>query len=331
MATTQLPGAADVRKGDLEVRILSERDVAAALDGRALLDALAEGFRALARGEVQSPPRPEIVVPGRGFLLSMPAYRDGGLIAVKQVSVFDVNLAAGLPNHLALITLYEPEHGRPVCVLDGTHVTAVRTAGAAVASVEALARPDARVATLVGAGVQGREHLALLPLARDLEEIQVASLHRADAVALAERDPRAVAVDDLEAAVRRSDVVCLATHAAAPVIDPAWVRPGTHVTSVGYAPPAGELPPDLARAASLHVEDPCAFAPPPVGCGELQGLDPATAATLGDVLIGAAPGRRSRDEVTVYKAMGIAVEDLVAAELAYAVACERGLGATVAI
>jgi ornithine cyclodeaminase/thiomorpholine-carboxylate dehydrogenase len=330
MVSMQLPGAAGIRKGDLGVLILSERDVAAALDGRALLDALADGFRALARGEVQSPPRPEITVPGRGFLLSMPAYRDGSLIAVKQVSVFDVNLAAGLPNHLALITLYEPQHGRPVCVLDGTHITAVRTAGSAILSVEALARPDARVATLVGAGVQGREHLALLPLARDLETVQIASLHHADAVALAGGDPRAVAVDDLEAAVRRSDVVCLATHAAAPVIDPAWLRPGSHVTSVGYAPPAGELPPALA-AGSLFVEDPCAFEPPPVGCGELQGLDPAAATTLGDVLRGAAPGRRSRDEVTVYKAMGIALEDLVAAELAYRVARERGLGTTVAI
>jgi len=330
MLASQEPGAAEVRKGDLDVLVLSERDVAAALDGRGLLDALAAGFRALARGAVQSPPRPEITVPGRGFLLSMPAYRDGSPIAVKQVSVFDGNLAAGLPNHLALITLYEPEHGRPICVMDGTHITAVRTAGSAIVSVEALARPEARVATLVGAGVQGREHLGLLPLARDFDTIQVASLHHADAVALAASDPRAVAVVDLEAAVRRSDVVCLATHAATPVVDPAWIRPGTHVTSVGYAPPAGELPPALA-AERLVVEDRCAFEPPPVGCGELQGLDPAAATTLGDVLCGATPGRRSPDEVTVYKAMGIALEDLVAAELAYTAARERGLGTTVAI
>jgi len=152
----QLPGASRIRKGPLDVLVLSEEDVVAALDGRELLAALADGFAATARGEVQSPPRPEITVPGKGFLLSMPAWHTGGLIGVKQVSVFDGNLALGLPNHLALITLYEPETGKPVCVMDGTHITGARTAGAAIVSTDVLARRDARVATIVGAGVQGR-------------------------------------------------------------------------------------------------------------------------------------------------------------------------------
>jgi ornithine cyclodeaminase/thiomorpholine-carboxylate dehydrogenase len=326
-----LPGAATIRKGELELLVLSEADVAASLAGRALLDALADGFRAVAAGHVQSPDRPSIDVHGRGFLLSMPAYRDGGPIAVKQVAVFDGNLALGLPNHLALITLYASDTGRPLCVLDGTHITAVRTAGAAVLSVEVLARPGARTATIVGAGVQGREHLALLPLVRELETIYVTSLHEADARAVAALDPRAVATVEVERAVRASDVVCLASHSPTPVIDATWVSPGAHVTSVGYAPPDGELPPALLARARLVVEDACAFAPPPVGCGELQGLDPATAATLGDVLSGAAPGRRDDDEVTVYKAMGIALEDLVAAELAYRVALAAGRGQRVVI
>jgi ornithine cyclodeaminase/alanine dehydrogenase-like protein (mu-crystallin family) len=327
----QLPGAARIRKGPLDVLVLSEADVRAALDGRALLDALAAGFAAAARGEVQSPPRPEIVVP-KGFLLSMPSYRAGGLIGVKQVSVFDGNLALGLPNHLALITLYEPESGKPVCVMDGTHITGARTAGAAAVSVDMLARPDSRVATIVGAGVQGREHLALLPLVRDLETLQIASLHHEDALELAALDERAVAVavGDLAAAVARSDIVCLASHSAAPVIDASWVSAGAHVTSVGYAPPAGELPPALARA-RLFVEDPCAFEPPPVGCSELAGIDPSAATTIGDVIAGTAQGRRARDEITVYKAMGVAIEDLVAAELAYRTAVSRGLGQTVVL
>ena len=178
---SQLPGASRIRKGLLDVLVLSEDDVVGALDGRELLAALAEGFAATARGEVQSPPRPEITVPGKGFLLSMPAWHTGGLIGVKQVSVFDGNLELGLPNHLALITLYEPETGKPVCVMDGTHITGARTAGAAVVSADLLARPDARTATIVGAGVQGREHLSLLPLVRELETIRIASLHLEDA------------------------------------------------------------------------------------------------------------------------------------------------------
>ena len=329
---SQPPGAARVGKGPLDVLVLSEEDVRAALDGRSLLGVLADGFAAVERGEVQSPPRPEITVPGKGFLLSMPSYRAGGLIGVKQVSVFDRNLALGLPNHLALITLYEPESGRAVCVMDGTHITAVRTAGAAVVSADLLARRDARVATIVGAGVQGREHLALLPLVRDLETIQLASLHYEDASDLAALDERAVAVRDLAAAVRRSDVVCLASHSAAPVIEAAWVRPGTHVTSVGYAPPAGELPRALAEApARLFVEDACAFDPPPVGCPELTGLDPSAATTLGAVIAGTASGRESGDDITVYKAMGLAIEDLVAAELAFRTAVSRGIGRTVVL
>ena len=319
---SQLPGASRIRKGLLDVLVLSEDDVVGALDGRELLAALAEGFAATARGEVQSPPRPEITVPGKGFLLSMPAWHTGGLIGVKQVSVFDGNLELGLPNHLALITLYEPETGKPVCVMDGTHITGARTAGAAVVSADLLARPDARTATIVGAGVQGREHLSLLPLVRELETIRIASLHLEDARDLAALDPRAVAVD----------IVCLASHSPEPVIDAAWVPAGAHVTSVGYAPPAGELPPALARAPGrLFVEDECAFEPPPVGCSELAGIDPSTATTLGAVIVGSAPGRRSRDEITVYKAMGVAIEDLVAAELAYRTALARGLGQTVAI
>ena len=331
---SQLPGASRIRKGALDVLVLSEDDVVAALDGRELLAVLAEGFAATARGEVQSPPRPEITVPGKGFLLSMPAWHTGGLIGVKQVSVFDGNLELGLPNHLALITLYEPETGKPVCVMDGTHITGARTAGAAVVSADLLARADARTATIVGAGVQGREHLSLLPLVRELETIQIASLHVEDARDLAALDPRAVAVGaaDLEAAVGRSDIVCLASHSPDPVIDAAWVPAGAHVTSVGYAPPAGELPPALAQApARLFVEDPCAFEPPPVGCSELAGIDPSTATTLGEVIVGSSPGRVSRDEITVYKAMGVAIEDLVAAELAYRTALARGLGQTVAI
>lgn len=236
---------------------------------------------------------------------------------VKMVCVFEHNLQRGLPNHLAMINLFDADTGMPVCVMDGTHITGIRTAAAAILSVREIARSDARVATIVGAGVQGREHLRLLPLVREFDEILIHSLHRDDAGRLADTQANAAAVDDLEAAVRRSDVVCLASHAYEPVIAPEWISPGCHVTSVGYAPPRGELPARLAQAGRLYVEDRSAFEPPPVGCGELQGLSPASAITLGDALTGKAPLRTCCDEITVYKAMGIAMEDLVAAELVY--------------
>jgi ornithine cyclodeaminase/alanine dehydrogenase-like protein (mu-crystallin family) len=123
--------------------------------------------------------------------------------------------------------------------------------------------------------------------------------------------------------------VCLATHAPEPVIRADWIKAGTHVTSVGYFPPRGELPADLLQRCGLFVESSESFAPPPVGCGELQGFDSSRGASLGDVLLGRRPGRRSSEQITVYKAMGVAMEDLVAAELVYAKAKRTGLGRAV--
>jgi len=261
----------------------------------------------------------------------MPAWMAGMHLTVKIVNVFKGNIARAIPSHLATIHLFDPQTGMPVCVMDGTYITAVRTSGSAVLSVRELARRDARVATVVGAGVQAGQHLHLLPLVRDFTEIRVASKEFADAQALAALHPGVVAVSDLEAAVRSSDVVCLATHSYQPVIATEWLRPGTHVSSVGVAPPGGELPIELVGRASLFVETRDAFAPNPVGSCELDGIDPQTGTELGEMLLGLRPGRTSADQITVYKAMGVAMEDLVAADLAYREAVRRGLGRAVAL
>jgi ornithine cyclodeaminase/alanine dehydrogenase-like protein (mu-crystallin family) len=318
-------------KGDTAVLILSEGEVKTCIDLRRLLDALAEGFKALSRGEIVNPARPQLDIPQAGYSLAMPAWMAGMHLTVKIVNVFEGNIARAIPSHLATIHLFDPQTGMPVCVMDGTYITAVRTSGSAVLSVRELARRDARVATVVGAGVQARQHLHLLPLVRDFAEIRVASKEFADAQALAALHPGVVAVSDLEAAVRSSDVVCLATHSYQPVIATEWLRPGTHVSSVGVAPPGGELPVELVGRASLFVETRDAFAPTPVGSCELDGIDPQTGTELGEMLLGLRPGRTSADQITVYKAMGVAMEDLVAADLAYREAVRRGLGRAVAL
>lgn len=316
-----------------QLLVVSGAQVRALVDRAALLDALADGFRALERGEVQAPPRPQVTTPD-GFSLSMPAWAPGGPIAVKQVNVFEGNAARGLPSHLAVVTLFDAETGDAVALVDGTSVTALRTTGAAMVAARLAARPDARRAVIVGAGVQGAEHLAYLPVALPgIDHVTVSSLRATDAVALAATRPGAVAATDrdaLAAAVAAADVVFLCSHADGPVIDPAWVRPGTHVSSIGYAPPLGELPVELAREGLLLVETLDAFAPTPVGCGELAGLDPAGAVTLGAALApGAPPVRVRADDLTVYKAMGNAVEDLVCATLAWRAALAAGVGTTV--
>jgi alanine dehydrogenase len=309
--------AFEVGKPPQSIRVLSEQQVAQLLDPGDLLRELEASFGALDRGEVQCPARPQISIPGRGFSLAMAAWQPGRQICVKVVNVFDGNLAVGLPNHLAAVNLFDPETGAATCVMDATFITGVRTAAAAVLSHKLLSRANSRVAAIVGAGVQAREHLRLLPLVRDLDELQICALDFAHAQRLARLHPNARAVADVESAIRRSDLVCLATHSPTPVIESAWIKPGTHVSSVGYHPPLGELPAALARASRLFVETMDAFAAPPVGCAELTGVDPAAAATLGRVVNDRRYGRSHDSEITVYKAMGIAMEDMVAANLVY--------------
>jgi alanine dehydrogenase len=318
--------AFEISKGPRHVMTLSESDVERCLDPRELLDGLEEGFRGLELGDVQSPPRPELLVPGKGFCLAMPSWRHGMQLTIKIVNVFDGNLAVDLPNHLALINLFDPDTGATSCVMDGTYITGIRTAASAVLSARLLSRPGSRVATVIGAGVQGREHLRLLPLIRELDHINVCSLRFEDAQKLAAHSDIARPASDVQAAVRESDIVCLATHSPVPVIEADWVKPGAHVSSVGYHPPNGELPRELARTHRLFVETLDAFQSAPVGCSELAGLDASTGTTLGAVVLGRARGRVSDTEITVYKAMGIAMEDMVAANLAYQRARREGTG-----
>ncbi len=318
--------AFEIQKGARGVMTLSEKDVEKYLDPGELLDGLEDGFRGLELGEVQSPPRARLSVAGKGFLLTMPAWRPGMQLTVKIVNVFDGNLLINLPNHLALINLFDPNTGATSCIMDGTYVTAVRTAAAAALSVRLLSRAGSRIATVIGAGVQGRQHLRVLPLVRNFERINICSLRFEEAQKLAAQSKIARATLDPEKAVRESDVVCLATHSPEPVIDCAWVRAGSHVTSVGFHPPNGELPKDLARTHRLFVETLDAFHPPPVGCSELADLDISVGTTLGAVALGRKPGRLSDDEITVYKAMGVAMEDMVAANLAFQRAKREGGG-----
>src|SRR5450759_2166554 len=283
----------------MKVLMLSQADVLELLDLGRLLDALEQGFRALSSGRVEVPARTSVNAEREGWLASMPGYGAGLGLGVKLVSVFPQNHSTGLPSHQALIALFDPATGSPVAVMDGTRITAIRTAGTAAVSVRHLARNDARVRAILGAGVQGHAHLEILPLVRNFEEIRVASRTMQSARRLAEHDPRAHAVASYEAAVRGADVVALCTHSGTPVIRRAWVKPGTHVSSVGFAPPSGELDRELAETATLYVESRAtSFQPSPVGCAELVGMDAEKATEIGEVILGTRLGRRSQDEIT---------------------------------
>ncbi len=310
-----------------EIRLLSEQNVRQFLDVDAMIDALAEGFKALTAGQVVAPPRSGVDVPN-GFLLSMPGWLPGKSIGVKLVAGFHDNLKIGLPGHQALICLFDGDTGTPLAVMDGTGITALRTAGAAALSARLLSREESKTLAILGAGVQGQSHLTVIPHVRGIEEIRIASLFSADAEKLAAQDPRARVAASYEEAVRGADIVCLCTSSSTPVIEYSWLSPGTHVTSVGYAPPGGELGRDIVEGGRLFVETAMAFADPPAGCAELKGLPASAGAELGAVLLRRKPGRQSADEITVYKAMGHAMEDLVAAQIVYDLATAAGAGST---
>lgn len=310
---------------------LSGADILRLIDPARVIEALADGFKALTRGEVQAPGRPKIEVPGKGLTLAMLAVAPGQQITTKVVSIFEGNHKRGLASHQALVTVLDAETGVPLAIMDGAILTGVRTAAAAMLSIRELARPDARIATVVGGGVQAREHVRQLGLVRAFDEIRIFARSREVAEEVAVGVANVHVVDDLAGAIASSDVVCLTTSSPTPVIEPGWIRPGTHVTSIGYAPPGSEVPRALIDTATIFVEAKSAFQPAPVGCAELAGMDAARGAELGEVLLGRVPGRTGPDQITLYKSMGNAMEDMIIANLAYAEARRTQAGLTVEI
>jgi ornithine cyclodeaminase/alanine dehydrogenase-like protein (mu-crystallin family) len=256
----------------------------------------------------------------------MPGYVPGVALEVKLVSVFPGNHHRDLPSHQGVIMIFDEETGTPLALMDGTYITAMRTGGTAAVAARILARDDASVLAILGAGVQGGSHLETFPRIRDFKEIRVASRDSRKAKALAARHPRATAVESFESAVRGADVVACCTDTHEPILRREWLKPGVHVSSVGgtFGP---ELDPATVAAGRVFVEwRGAATNAPPAGAIELQGLDAASLTEVGEVLAGTKPGRLSIDEITIYKSTGHAIEDAAAARLVYDRAKAEGIG-----
>jgi alanine dehydrogenase len=307
---------------------LSQADVERLLDIDAMLDALGHALVVFSSGVTSVPPRTGARVGDIGIMGAMSGYVPGVALEVKLVSVFPDNHHRGLPSHQALIALFDEKDGTPLAIMDGTYITAIRTGGTAAVATRALAREDAQVLAILGAGVQGGSHLETFTRVRDFKEIRVASRDQAKASALAARHPRAQMAGSFEAAVRGADVVACCTDARAPVIRREWLKPGVHVSSVGgtFGP---ELDPETMAAGRVFVEwRGAALSAPPAGAHELQGLDAEKLTEVGEVLAGTRPGRTSAEEITIYKSTGHAVEDAATARLVYDRARAEGAGVT---
>ena len=304
---------------------LSRADVERLLDVDAMLDALAGALVAYSDGSASAPPRTAVLVQN-GLLGVMPGYLPGAALESKLVSVFPANDEHGLPSHQGLIALFDEENGTPLAVMDGGYITQIRTGGTAAVAARLLARQDASVLAILGAGVQGWSHLETFPRIRDFNEVRVASRNHERAHDLAAHHPRAHATTSFEQAVLGADVVACCTDAREPILRLDWLKPGVHISSVGgtFGP---ELDAETVNASRIFVEWRGAAAnAPPAGAHELQGLDPERVTEVGEVIAGKKPGRRSPEEITLYKSTGLAVEDAATAGLVYERALRVGAG-----
>jgi len=310
------------------VIILTQADVRELLDLDALVDALAAAHRDLSAGEASMPPRIAALVAEReGLLGVMPSYLPSTGLVCKLVTLFPYN--RDRETHQAVICVFDPENGSPLALMDGTFVTATRTAAGSALATRLLTREDAQVLAIIGTGVQAHSHARALPRIRDFSEIRVAGRDVGRAEAFAEQlGSPARAVGSFEEAVRGADVVAATTHATEPVVRREWLSPGVHINSVGLNPSGRELDAKTVADSLLVVESrESALAPPPAGAPELAGIDPGHVhAELGELVAGVKPGRTSPAEITLYKSVGVAVQDAAAAALVLAAARERSVG-----
>ncbi len=322
--------------------ILRGPDVPRALEMPQAIQAMKRAFAAFSAGKAQAPLRLQLpVAPHRGMSLFMPAYvhdDQGDALAVKVVSVFPENKRRDLPIIHAAVLVLEASTGRPLALLEGGTLTAIRTGAASGAATDLLARPDSRVLALFGAGVQGRTQVEAVCWVRPIERVWVYDPTPEKAAALAEslagvgpipQDVR-VAYTPGEA-LAEADVVCTATTSPTPVFTDEDLKPGVHINAVGaYTPEMAEIPPEtVARALVVVDSRQAALAEAgdliqPLQDGRIT--EEHIAAELGEIVLGHKPGRTDPEQITLFKSVGLAVQDAVAAKVALHNALEQGLG-----
>jgi ornithine cyclodeaminase/alanine dehydrogenase-like protein (mu-crystallin family) len=321
------------------VLVLTRSEVERLLDLDRLREAVAGAMADLSAGRASMPSRIAAMVPERDALLAaMPAYLpSSGALTTKLVSLFPRN--TDRPTHQAVIVVFDAENGSPVALMDGEAITAARTAATSALATDLLARQDSNRLVVIGTGVQARAHIRAVSRVRHFGEICFVGrdVEKAEALAMefAGGDLGHVgAYANIEQAVREADVVCACTHSPEPVIRREWLKPGTHINSVGYNTTGREVDGATFRDALLVVESRAAtLAPPPAGSNDIAMAIAEGAMTrehvhaeIGELVSGARPGRGDPAQITLYKSVGVAVQDAAAAEMVLAAARRGGVG-----
>jgi alanine dehydrogenase len=321
------------------VLVLSRTQTESLLDLDALRLALRAAMEEVSAGRSSMPARIAAMVAGRGFLAAMPAYLPTGGLAAKLVSLFPGNAGGPLPTHQAVVVVFDADSGQPLALMDGTSITTLRTAAGSALSAELLAREDAAILAILGTGVQARAHAEAMVRVRPIQRIRVAGRNREHGASLSSALQESLgipvqAVDTYAGACADADLICAATHSPDPVVYRDYLKPGVHVTSVGYNPAGREVDSATVIDAMVVVESRDAvLAPPPAGSNDLrtpmqQGLigPEHIKAEIGELLLGAKAGRSSPAQITLYKSVGIAAQDIAAAHLVLNAAREQNLG-----
>ena len=315
--------------------VLSEADVHGLLDMDSCIRAMEDVLAALERDELTMPLRFMVRSGGEQLMGLMPAHRagDAPLFSLKEIVVTPGNSARGLDPHQGAVLLHDGETGLLQAVVNASAITEIRTAAVSAVATKLLARPGARTVAILGAGVQGRSHAVAMRSVVADAELRIWSRTPAHAEALA-LEAHAVVCSTAEEALDGADVVCTCTSSSDPIVRRTWLASGAHVNSVGSSIPSGrELDADLVAEASLFVdrrESTVNESGDYLAAVEEAGIGPEhIRGELGELLIGSAAGRRDDDEVTLFKSLGLAVEDLAAAALCVERARERGVGVEV--
>lgn len=319
--------------------VLGRSDVERLLTMPKCIGLMEEALASLARGEVTLPLRPVLRAPDSPNVFAlMPAWSHTlGAMGAKLISVFPGNHAAGKDSHQGVVVLFDGIEGVPVGVMDAASITAIRTAAVSGVATRVLANPDARSVAVLGAGVQARTHIAAMRAVRPIEQVTVWSRTREHAIALVRevaKEPNGLAfaiAETASEAVQESEIVCTVTGSREPVLRGQWLAPGKHVNAVGASiPTARELDTEAMKTSRLFVdrresalnEAGDMLIPMKEGAFGAEHIQ----AELGEILIGRAAGRGSREEITVFKSLGIAVEDLACAHFLHAEARRTGAG-----
>lgn len=322
----------------MQVMVLGAEDVALSLPFPTCIDALADAFDALARDLAEVPMRSALVPPDRrGVMAWMPAWLGSvPVFGIKTISVFGRNRGTRYPSHQGAVLLFECEHGRPIAIVDGGAITEIRTAAVSALATRLLANPDAGDLAIFGSGTQAQAHLAAMRAVRPIRSVRVWSrtperARRFSQVEAARHGLPVEAVGTGREAADGADLICTTTAARAPVLLGEWIAPGAHVNAIGASvPPFRELDTPAVQIARLYVETrQCALAEAedirvPLRDGAIS--EDHIQSELGELLRGTAPGRTSPGEITLFKSVGLGLEDVAAAYLAYTRALEAKRG-----